>query len=505
MGRRATLWLVTATWIAVGCGGGEERPIDDVGESHNQQSHEVGGTDSDVEGPETDIGGPEEDTDAPDVPGPDLVDCDPVGAPFGGGSGAADDPFVVCTAAQLDAIRDHSQNSFRLAADIDLAGVEWTPIGLLSGNFHGGGHVIRNLRREVTGAEEVFGGFATQIVAEVFEEVTFENLRVTAPGRAIGLSAHTDIEILRDVHVTNGYVSSTDPAFHPPSMSAVGMFQAFNGEAVDVSFEGTVRSASDTMSNGHSTVSRTALLFGSFGGQGRNITGRGLVDTATTSAIGGLFGELHGSVESCSFEGTIKAGGEFVGGIVGIIQNQGVLEGCTFRGDIEGTAERVGGIAGSASGFANDMHFLEGTIRRSFATGNVAGRGDVGGLVGFVQGGRIEHAYFEGSLASAGAIGGAVGTFIRWGTAGSLTHVWISAALDSPSANAGGLIHYNDPAVDDAWQLVWNTDLVSQSGFRNEGAGVRGLTEAQMKQSASWTGWPDTIWDIADGDFPRLK
>lgn len=76
------------------------------------------------------------------------------GVSFDGGSGTVEDPYIISTAEQLDAIRDNHSASYRLANDIDLTnyidkkyGTEgWKPIGggddsySFDGNFDGNGY-----------------------------------------------------------------------------------------------------------------------------------------------------------------------------------------------------------------------------------------------------------------------------------------------------------------------------------------------------------------------------
>lgn len=75
---------------------------------------------------------------------------------FGGGSGIAQDPYLIKTAQQLAylaKVNNESENGivgcFRLEADLDLNNIEWTPIGnwnnSFRGTFDGNGHTIRGL------------------------------------------------------------------------------------------------------------------------------------------------------------------------------------------------------------------------------------------------------------------------------------------------------------------------------------------------------------------------
>ena len=66
--------------------------------------------------------------------------CDPAGVPFGGGEGTADAPYLICTVAHLEAVRDRSEleTHYRLAASIDLREIEeFESLGVLLGSFDG--------------------------------------------------------------------------------------------------------------------------------------------------------------------------------------------------------------------------------------------------------------------------------------------------------------------------------------------------------------------------------
>ena len=76
---------------------------------------------------------------------------------FGGGAGTEQEPYLIYTPAQLDAVRNALSMHYKLANDIDLTaycaeggagwngGEGWMPIGDFSGDFNGAGHVIRGI------------------------------------------------------------------------------------------------------------------------------------------------------------------------------------------------------------------------------------------------------------------------------------------------------------------------------------------------------------------------
>ena len=95
---------------------------------------------------------------------------------FSGGSGTEDDPFLITTADGLAAVADDLTACYRLDADIDLTGVDWTPIGVFT---HTGDE---NADADMPDAEDAFSG--------IFDggSHTISNLTVDQPeGYAVGL------------------------------------------------------------------------------------------------------------------------------------------------------------------------------------------------------------------------------------------------------------------------------------------------------------------------------
>ena len=87
------------------------------------------------------------------------VTCSSSATLFGGGSGTSSDPYAICTATDLDNIRNYLSSNFILANDLDLTGVTLYPIprpgvfdpmsgtlptGGFAGTFDGNNHTISN-------------------------------------------------------------------------------------------------------------------------------------------------------------------------------------------------------------------------------------------------------------------------------------------------------------------------------------------------------------------------
>jgi len=66
--------------------------------------------------------------------------------PFAGGLGIAEDPYLISTPDQLNAIRDYLSAHYKLINDIDLASWgNWEPINYFTGVFDGDGNTIKNM------------------------------------------------------------------------------------------------------------------------------------------------------------------------------------------------------------------------------------------------------------------------------------------------------------------------------------------------------------------------
>jgi len=79
----------------------------------------------------------------------------------------------------------------------------------------------------------------------------------------------------------------------------------------------------------------------------RNLTVEGTVaPQGSRSSVGGIAGENAGTVEKCTFRGSVS-GGDRVGGLAG--SNTGTVRNCRMEGSVQGS-HFVGGIAGSNSG-----------------------------------------------------------------------------------------------------------------------------------------------------------
>jgi hypothetical protein len=201
--------------------------------------------------------------------------------------------------------------------------------------------------------------------------------------------------------------------------------------------------------------------------------------------VGGVAGSHSGRMISCYSTGIIKGivtynpassaytNGDNVGGVVGSVSSGGMdLSNCYAKGNISG-GENVGGIAGSFQNSTIENCFAEGNvtseilpraggnttghnaggiagyfnsssqnceIRNSYATGNINGEDNVGGIVGRVLGNNagfrasVTNCYATGAVTGVNYAGGLVGNI---GT-GNRAILKNSAALNSGVSSADG-------------------------------------------------------------------
>ena len=98
--------------------------------------------------------------------------------------------------------------------------------------------------------------------------------------------------------------------------------------------------------------------------------------------VGGLIGlqsqpGLYGSTKNSYSSVKVLATGNYVGGLIGDVNDGGTIENTYSYGNVSTTGNYVGGLVGE-----NQAVNANAVINNSFATGNVSGGSDVGGLVG---------------------------------------------------------------------------------------------------------------------------
>ena len=254
-------------------------------------------------------------------------------------------------------------------------------------------------------------------------------------------------------------------------------------------FSGSFNGNNNTISNlVISKPSNNAV--GLFGNVSGNISNLGLVNVSVTgsSYTGGLVGSQEGGTITNVYTSGTVAGSNYTGGLVGHMIGGSVVSSYSSA-SVTGSS-RVGGLVGQQWG--------TGTISKSYSTGNVIGSTRTGGLAGYVtESAGISNCYATGNATSTSYTGGLVGYLDGPAVTNSYSTGYVAN-----STNSGGLIGYSYSSSVSAshWDQTTSGKATSAGG-----AGATGTTTAGMKIASFYTGWSNSIWNIADGSYPTLK
>jgi hypothetical protein len=254
------------------------------------------------------------------------------------------------------------------------------------------------------------------------------------------------------------------------------------------------------------------------------------------STVGGLAGNLNGTVEDVSVAGTIAAGpNSSVGGLIGSVPLLGFVVESRVSGAVFGMgtdttgSSAVGGLIGSVPDYQAGpvetsssasvtggagwragglIGATTGDVKWSFATGTViAGdNGIAGGLIGESLGGHITETYATGF--TEGGVNSVVGGLIGHNQ-GPVSASYSSGGVASGSGNAVGGLIGNDSGASDLTNTYWDTTTSGQShGVGNDTSypGVTGLTTEQFQAGLPAGFFPSTWAENADinGGLPYL-
>ncbi len=268
-----------------------------------------------------------------------LTDAYSAQVKYGGGTGEQNDPYLIYTAEQMNAIGADANDwdkCFKLMADIDLAcftGTSFNIIGYwvdsgspdnnpFTGVFDGNGHKISNFSYTSTDTDPV--GLFGYVNGEI------NNLGLIYPYVDAG---------------TGGGVGSL------VGWLINGTITACYAEKAGVS--------------GHHWVG------GLVGRNGGTITK--CYSTASVSGTGwdagGLVGQNDATISN-SYSAAGVSGDRYVGGLLG--ENCGTITDCYSEGVVSGT-KNIGGLTGRN---------YYGLISKSYSTASVSGQRDIGGLMG---------------------------------------------------------------------------------------------------------------------------
>ncbi|MBC8469540.1 MAG: hypothetical protein H8D56_08720 [Planctomycetes bacterium] len=285
----------------------------------------------------------------------------PAQAKYGGGSGTAEDPYLIYTGEQMNTIGAEPNDwdkQFKLMGDIDLSGYKGTDFNIIgidhinafTGIFDGNGHTISNftytsMYRGFTG---IFG-FAMDAIIKDLGLIGF-NVDAGAGDYIGALAGWFELGSIVNCYCEGGGISG--------GIGVGGLVGVcyVNSNISDCYFNGSV-SGSDSV-GGLVAINNRSSISNSF--SSGEVFGR--------DDVGGLVGDSRGTINHCYSTADVTGIDRSIGGLVG--NNNGTIVNCYSRGSVSGHRD-VGGLAGSG-----------GTIINCYSVGDVSGTMKVGGLVG---------------------------------------------------------------------------------------------------------------------------
>ncbi len=422
--------------------------------------------------------------------------CFPAYAKYNGGSGIVEDPYLIYTAEQMNAIGAESNDwgkHFRLMADIDMSdfdGNDGRPVFNIiapdadavklrfqgtpfTGVFDGNGHTISNFSYTSTDTSHI-GLFG--YVDTLGKEAVIKDLGLISPNVDAGAGGYVGslVGVLKKGTITGCYVEGGNVVGYENVGGLVGAYGEGELGSVDLPF---------TISNCCSTS---------------NVQG--------TSHVGGLVGSNYeGRITNSYATGNIS-GKECVGGLVG--SNFGSIVSCYSSSSTNGE-ERVGGLVGvNRDGFAGiggTTRHLEANVTNCCSMGTVSGYSSVGGLVG--SNGYLIHIPISHGLTPEIPIP----EIISICEEGRISNCYSTGKVfgDYP---VGGLVGNNGWGLGTTTASFWDIETSGQTGSW----GGAGKTIAEMQTASTYleAGWdfvdetengPNDVWMISEGlDYPRL-
>jgi rhodanese-related sulfurtransferase len=408
---------------------------------------------------------------------------------YSGGSGTADDPYRIATAADLIALGETPEDydkHFILTADIDL-----------DPNLPGGKVFDRAVIAPDTNDVPYPSGynpFDGMLFKGVFDGNSHTISHLTIRGESyLGLFGQID-------SVANIYDLGLEVADVNGTGNRIASLAGRNCGSISRCYStGTV-----------SGYDRVGGLVGTNVGNISTSYSAGSVIGGIV--VGGLIGGSSGSITASHSTGTVR-GDEDVGGLVGYNAGgeagDGRITTSYSSSTVSGTNNWVGGLVGENSG----------VIATSYSTGDVSGGDMVGGLVGgngiwcqmYTCRGTVLDCYSRGAVIGNGLIGGLVGRNLQ----SSITRCYSTGSVTKNVEDGwevGGLVGSNQVFFVVAPTSFWDIEASGQASS----ADGTGKTTVEMQTASTFleAGWDfadetangtEDVWWIDEGkDYPRL-
>jgi hypothetical protein len=416
------------------------------------------------------------------------------------GEGTKSSPFLISSAEDLEKLEDLVNKEgmpfegfyFRFTKDITLPS-DWAPIGALkdgkTADTDGGSRQYSATRRGkniLPFSGTIDGGNRTLTVPEgglpllgYVRYATVENLKIYGKKIAgYGLVDHYCV----DYGPTGDYSDWTESASYPDMPLSIEIDNV------------TLKSGSETLKSGliggYASGANTVIIKDSTVEKGVTIGYDG-----TQSNIGSFAGYFNGTIENCVSSAAVQ-GVDSVGGLIGAkgqsMGNCNVWD-SAFHGTVKASGEYAGGLLGSGY---NDGSYFAGsgpntpcvTIQNCYADGSVTGTDDVGGLLGgepsckqcWANGiGYIQNNYFSGKVSSitkhtsTNAVSGLI----------NIIKAFAGGETDAGEAHVGGII--GNMSSLDRYNVISNNYYLNTCGAADGIGAVNSVAKVTKSQDSA--------------------
>lgn len=530
-----------------------------------------------------------------EIPAEQTAKPHPAAEAFAGGDGTAENPYQIENAEQLQLLSDltNSQDNmvypqycaahYILTADIDMNDVEdfdnwknhapaysWTPIAGrnrytdFEGSFDGNGHTIRGLyicyledgtTRDNSGYYE--GGLIASVRGNTEEKSEIRNLTIEKSlyriynlvhsiggiaGKAVNArftNCSADVEIYCDAGYYMGGIAGRISTSEVTDCSVAGRMEAAHrmndmagiaGNSLESTFDRC--SFTGTICAREQAYGMAGIAGQAVGGTIRDCVHAGVLETADSSFVGGIAGELVDdteyvqgedganmevravtAIEGCYNNGTIPWGGGIVGKLLAF-RSDVAIRNCTNYGNVgeTGTAVETGGIIGAIRAYGDNPETRP-DFQSNIVVENCANEGSVrsfraaGGLIGDAS--LYSEASLEtrncvnrGAVECEGSAGGLVGSLqmYRGAAACLLTDSENHGEVLGDDAGTGGIMGTACFVYEQSRQQITLLRCTNDGSVQGRGYGVGGILGHELGQHGGETSCLSIQYCVNCGD-----
>ena len=405
---------------------------------------------------------------------------------FAGGTGTAEDPYIIQTASQLAffsksislGISSYEGEYIKLESNIDLNDTsdlqnwstkapanKWAPIGnslfTFKGSFDGGGYTVSGVYVNSTSDNLGFFGYVSE--TGTVANIGVINSYVKGGSAVGGVVGYAFFAAVSNCYYTGSVKGNRAVGGVVGFLNTGSVRSCYNtGPVSGIAYEGIKDGIGGVIGYALSASTEPTVISNCY-------------NTGTITGPGNFNGGIAGSaicyaISNCCNTGMVS-GNRIVGGIAGYA-NTCTINNCCNINAVLGTSKYAGGIAGWA---------ISCSIDNCYNTGMVNGDEKVGGVAGDISSygsisGAIHNCYNIGAVNGNKKIGGVAGWNLGvrgWFTSGTVSNCYYLTETASGGINS----------ADISGQAV-------------------GLTDTQLKQQNEYTGWDlVNVWEFGGSDW----